>query len=246
MSSTSLKVAAALAGVAAVAALVRSFTRPKAGKLAGTTVDVAPPLVGKRAGGGTLTPAEVTRLLDVIERDIVPLTTAGVAVGNKVFGGAILRRSDLSLVVASTNREQTTGPVFHGEVSAIQDSYGVRPRVRPEEVAMLATHEPCSMCASAIAFSGIKEVIFLFSFEDSRDSFAIPHDLKILKEVFGVTRPRYPNQFFTAINLAEVIRSIPHEEGDRLRARYAALNTVYAGLNDTYQAAKVHGDIPLK
>jgi hypothetical protein len=80
MSSTSLKVAAALAGVAAVAALVRSFTRPKAGKLAGTTVDVAPPLVGKRAGGGTLTPAEVTRLLDVIERDIVPLTTAGVAV----------------------------------------------------------------------------------------------------------------------------------------------------------------------
>ncbi len=35
-----------------------------------------------------------TRFLDVIERDIVPLTRAGVARGDKVFGGAILRKSD--------------------------------------------------------------------------------------------------------------------------------------------------------
>ncbi|MFE6646675.1 hypothetical protein ACFVJS_08950 [Nocardioides sp. NPDC057772] len=33
--------------------------------------------------------ADVRRLLDVIEQDIVPLTRVGVAVGNKIFGGAI-------------------------------------------------------------------------------------------------------------------------------------------------------------
>ena len=44
-----------------------------------------------------------TRFLDVIEGDILPLTRLGVARGNKVFGAAILRRSDLSLVLAETN-----------------------------------------------------------------------------------------------------------------------------------------------
>jgi hypothetical protein len=43
------------------------------------------------------------RLLDVIEHDVIPLTRAGVAAGNKLFRAAILRKSDLSLVVADTN-----------------------------------------------------------------------------------------------------------------------------------------------
>ena len=36
------------------------------------------------------------RLLEVIDDDILPLTERGVANGNKVFGAAILRKSDLS------------------------------------------------------------------------------------------------------------------------------------------------------
>ena len=46
-----------------------------------------------------------SRLLSVIEDDILPLTERGVSLGNKVFGAAILRKSDLSLVVAETNNE---------------------------------------------------------------------------------------------------------------------------------------------
>ena len=49
--------------------------------------------------------ALAARLLDVIEQDILPLTAKGVALGNKVFGAAILRKSDLSLVIAETNNE---------------------------------------------------------------------------------------------------------------------------------------------
>ena len=45
------------------------------------------------------------RLLDVIEHDILPLTAKGVDEGNKVFGAAILKKSDLSLVIAETNNE---------------------------------------------------------------------------------------------------------------------------------------------
>ena len=49
-------------------------------------------------------------MLDVTEREIVPLTRTGVEAGNKTFGGAVLREDDLTTVVAVTNRE-TTSPL---------------------------------------------------------------------------------------------------------------------------------------
>ena len=48
--------------------------------------------------------ALVGRLLDVIEGDILPLTEAGVRRGNKIFGAAILRKADRSLVLAETKQ----------------------------------------------------------------------------------------------------------------------------------------------
>jgi len=62
------------------------------------------------------------RLLDVMERDILPLTERGVASGNKVFGAAILRKSDLSLVIAETNNE-LENPLWHGEVHTLKRFY---------------------------------------------------------------------------------------------------------------------------
>ena len=50
----------------------------------------------------------INRLLDVIENDVVPVTERGVSVGNKLFGAAILRKEDLSLVLAETNNEMET------------------------------------------------------------------------------------------------------------------------------------------
>ena len=67
------------------------------------------------------TPAEIKRMLDIIERDILSQTECGVHEGNKVFGAAILR-NDLSCDMASTNSE-TECPLFHGEVKCIYDWY---------------------------------------------------------------------------------------------------------------------------
>ncbi len=61
----------------------------------------------------------IGRLLDVIEGDIVPLTRQGVAIGDKVFGAAILRKDDWSLVVAGSNHE-TENPLWHGEVHTLK------------------------------------------------------------------------------------------------------------------------------
>lgn len=52
------------------------------------------------------TPLElVSAFLKTIEHGIIPLTAIGVAGGNKVFGAAILRKDDLSIVIAATNQE---------------------------------------------------------------------------------------------------------------------------------------------
>ena len=59
------------------------------------------------------------RLMDVIEYDVAPLTRKRVAIGCKVFGAAVLRKDDLSLVLAETNMEAFS-PLWHGEVYAIK------------------------------------------------------------------------------------------------------------------------------
>jgi tRNA(Arg) A34 adenosine deaminase TadA len=64
-------------------------------------------------------PAQVARLLDVIEHEVAPLTRRGVARGNKIFGAAILRKADLSVIVAETNNE-IENPLWHGEIHAIK------------------------------------------------------------------------------------------------------------------------------
>ncbi|CAF3184309.1 unnamed protein product [Rotaria socialis] len=64
----------------------------------------------------------LNRLFDVIEQDILPKTRAGVAQGNKIFGAAILKKSDLSTLVAETNNE-IENPLWHGEVYAIKQLY---------------------------------------------------------------------------------------------------------------------------
>ena len=64
-------------------------------------------------------PALLSRLLDVIEQDIVPLTRRASPAATRLFGAAILRKSDRSLVLAETNNEMEN-PLWHGEVHAHQ------------------------------------------------------------------------------------------------------------------------------
>ena len=72
-------------------------------------------------------PAVASRLLDVMEFDVLPMTERGVAAGNKVFGAALLRKSDMSLVIAGTNSE-TDNPLLHGEISTLNQFYEIADR----------------------------------------------------------------------------------------------------------------------
>ncbi len=192
--------------------------------------------------------ALAARFLSVIEDDVVPKTRAGVAAGNKVFGAAILSKADLSLVIAATNAE-TENPLFHGEIATFNAFYELPRETRPEtrDCLFLSTHEPCPLCLSAITWAGFDNFCYLFGYEDTRDAFAIPHDLKILDEVFGVKDGGYrrENAFWTAHALADLIAEAPATERPKLSARIDALARTYADLSATYQSHKGEADIPL-
>ena len=185
------------------------------------------------------------RLLDVLERDIIPMTERGVAAGNKIFGAAVLRKSDFSVVIAGTNSE-TDNPLLHGEISTLNQFYEMPDRPSTRDLVFLSTHEPCPLCLSAITWAGFDNFYYFFSFEDSRDAFAIPHDLKILKEVFGVEDGEYraSNAFWTAYSIPDLVNAEPEPPRDRLQQQAQRIRARYAQLSDQYQLSKGDNDIP--
>jgi tRNA(Arg) A34 adenosine deaminase TadA len=197
---------------------------------------------------GFSTPELLDRLLTVLESEILPLTRQEVARGNKIFGAAILHKADLSTVIVGSNNE-TANPLWHGEVHTIKLKYEdpTARAVAPEACLFLSTHEPCTMCLSAIAWGGYDNFFYLFSHEDSRDAFAIPHDLRILQELFGLPPGGYAreNAFFSGYSIRELVESCPEPARSAFRARVAAIVAAYDTLSETYQAGKADNDIPL-
>lgn len=192
--------------------------------------------------------ALIDRLIDVIEHEIIPKTAEGVAAGNKVFGAAILRKSDWSVVIADANNEREN-PLWHGEMHALKRFYELPAATRPstKDCIFLSTHEPCSLCLSAITWAGFDNFWFLYSHEDSRDQFAIPHDLRILKEVFRLDAGGYAmkNAFWTGHGLRAEINRLPPAEAAKRHDRLDAIRRKYDALSATYQAGKAGNDIPL-
>jgi tRNA(Arg) A34 adenosine deaminase TadA len=190
----------------------------------------------------------IPRLLEVLERDVVPLTREGVRRGNKIFGAAVLQKSDLSLVVAGTNLE-TECPLWHGEIAAIKALYELPRAARPSaaECFFLSTHEPCSMCLSAITWAGFDNFYYLFGYEDTREAFQIPHDLRILSEVFRCENGSYAreNAYFQAHGIVEEIEARADPERGALLARVEDLRRLYGELSAHYQSLKGESEIPL-
>lgn len=203
--------------------------------------------------------ALITSLLNVIEDRIIPLTREGVSSGSKVFGAAVLSRQTLQPYSIATNNERVS-PLLHGEINCIQQFFTVdfpEPSTRPDprkDCIFFATHEPCSLCLSGIAWSGFSEVYYLFTYEDSRDLFAIPYDIEILQEVFRVQgtetkvevekRSLYnrDNKFFKARSLANVVGSLgDDDERQTYMERLERVKSLYNELSATYQEGKESG-----
>lgn len=176
------------------------------------------------------------------------MTKAGVALGNKIFGAALLRKSDFSLLLAETNNELES-PLHHGEMHALKRYHELNEVDRPDPASLifLSTHEPCSLCLSAITWAGFDNFFYLFSHEDSRDAFEIPHDLKILKEVFGVDPGQYRrnNEFWDSHDIRAVVDSLKEDQKKSATRRIEQIIAQYTTLSDEYQGGKANNAIPL-
>lgn len=118
---------------------------------------------------------------------------------------------------------------------------------------------------SAITWAGFDNFTFLFSYEDTRDAFGIPHDLDILAAVFRVPaaldpesppeskaalarRPEYnrTNRYWKATSIAEWVERVEDpEERNKFEERVKKLKAGYGQLSDTYQSSKGTAEIPL-
>ena len=187
-------------------------------------------------------------ILNVFLKEVLPLTEKGVAKGSKVFGAAIIKKDDLSVVIAETNNE-IENPLWHGEMHALKKFYELDANTRPneKECMFLSSHEPCSMCLSAITFSGFDNFYFLFPYNDTNDEFNIPHDLNILKEVFKINDGEYnkENSYWKSQNINLLIEKLPASKKEKILSQLSKIKKIYQKFSNQYQENKSGNSIPL-
>ena len=190
----------------------------------------------------------VKKILNIFLKEVLPLTEKGVAKGSKIFGAAIIKKSDLSLIVAETNNE-IENPLWHGEMHTLKKFYELDVNKRPNEkdCMFLSSHEPCSMCLSAITFSGFDNFYYLFPYVETNNEFNIPHDLNILKEVFNINDRKYnkENSYWKSQNINLLIDNLPILEKEKVLNILDEIKKRYLILSSQYQKNKDGNSIPL-
>jgi tRNA(Arg) A34 adenosine deaminase TadA len=77
---------------------------------------------------------------------------------NRPFGAVIVER-DSGAVLAEAVNAVGVSPLFHGETAAIDACARAHRDIDWRTLSLYTTAEPCPMCAAAIAWTGIAEVI---------------------------------------------------------------------------------------
>ena len=181
-------------------------------------------------------------ILSLTETKIVPLLHESGKAGNLPFGAAVLTQADLHSVTVAANNGRCS-PLLHGETNCIRQFFEIDEDTRPETSSCIffATHEPCSLCLSAIAWTAFPLVYYLFTYKETQDQLGIPAGVDILEEVFRVPapcdtkeslqdRPLYnkQNRLFTARPVSELVEEIKDEtERNRARAEVERIKSLW-------------------
>ena len=184
-------------------------------------------------------------LLNIFICNLIPETKLSVSKGNKIFGAFILKKLDSSLVVTGTNNE-TVNPLYHGEISAILNFFKLK-NLNPKDFFFISSHEPCSLCLSAITWSGFDNFYYFFPHQETKKDFNIPHDLNILKEVFNIKNGKYNknNEYWQSHSIIKKINHLENEKKDKLLTKIKLIKEFYVNQSFKYQVNKLSNNIPL-
>lgn len=185
-------------------------------------------------------------LLDIFIDTLIPETEIAVQKGNKIFGAFIIKKSDLSIVITGTNNE-ITNPLYHGEISTLFNFFKIK-NLNPKDYYFITSHEPCSLCLSAITWSGFDNFYYFFEHNDTKSSFHIPHDLNILQEVFNIQGGEYNkvNGYWKSFSIIDQIKENEDSNKHNLIKKIDKIKQLYTDLSTQYQDAKISNNIPLK
>ena len=187
-------------------------------------------------------------LISIILNEIIPATKISISKGNKIFGAAILNKNDLSTVIVGTNNE-IMNPLYHGEISTINEYFNsnLNNKIQPSDCIFLSTHEPCSLCLSAITWSCFDNIYYFFPYKKTKELFNIPHDINILKEIFKLDNGDYNrvNSYWRSYSIIEEIRKLNDSEQYNFENKIKKIYQEYGNLSELYQENKDENLIPL-
>jgi len=185
-------------------------------------------------------------IIDKILHELIPITEKSVENGNKIFGALILNKKDYSTITIDTNNE-IINPLFHGEISTINSFFKKNLSINPTDCFFVSSHEPCSLCLSAITWCGFDNFIYLFPYESTENKFNIPHDLKILKEVFNINNGNYnrKNYYWKSYSIFNEISELNYYDKEIIDNNILKIKEKYHNLSNLYQKNKKNNKIPL-
>tara|TARA_Y100000590_G_scaffold401890_1_gene487105 strand:+ start:2262 stop:2843 length:582 start_codon:yes stop_codon:yes gene_type:complete len=185
-------------------------------------------------------------ILDKFLNELIPITEINVLKGNKIFGALILNKKDYSTITLDTNNE-ISNPLFHGEISTINSFFSNNNKIKSSDCLFISSHEPCSLCLSAITWSGFNNFFYFFPYEDTENQFNIPHDLKILEEVFNIKNGNYnrDNKYWKSYSILEEITKSTIKNFDDMDKKIKKIKKKYKNLSQIYQKNKLNNKIPL-
>ncbi len=185
-------------------------------------------------------------ILDIIIDTLIPETKIAVQKGNKIFGAFVVKKSDLSFVITGTNNE-ITNPLYHGEISALFNFFKSK-NLNPKDYYFISSHEPCSLCLSAITWSGFDNFYYFFSYKETDSTFRIPHDLNILQEVFKIKDGEYNknNSYWKSFSIIDQIKKNQDSNNHYLIKKIDKIKQLYSDLSNQYQNTKISNNILLK
>jgi tRNA(Arg) A34 adenosine deaminase TadA len=192
----------------------------------------------------------ISTILRVIKDKLIPLLRDSGKEGNMPFGASILTKDDLDPFTVSVNQSRDSR-LLHGETNCIREFYECPEATRPEPSSCIffATHEPCSLCLSGIAWCGFPTVYHLFTYEETRDLLGMAGDIDILKEVFRVRapcdtdasleeRPLYnrENKYFAIKSIGEYADEIEDEtEREQVRKEIRRVKSLFDELSKPWK-----------